>query len=103
MRGSKPLFSPVTYIYVTLRSFDKSYVHTYHVQGCGDMDKDIAPVTTTEDARAFIEELARRKGTFTDEFKQEAKDEAKSGRKGMLQAIEGSEEIREDLVKALKM
>jgi hypothetical protein len=63
----------------------------------------IVPVTTTEDARAVIEELARRKGTFTDVFKREAKEEAENGRKGMLQAIEGSEEIREDLAKALKM
>ncbi|KAH8697486.1 putative heterokaryon incompatibility protein [Talaromyces proteolyticus] len=67
------------------------------------MDKNSDPVTTTEDARAVIEELARRKGTFTHAFRREAKEEAKNGRKGMLQAIEGSEEIREDLAKALKI
>lgn len=67
------------------------------------MDTSSGPVTTTEDARAVIEEIARLKGTFTHEFRQEAEEEAKNGRKGMLQAIEGSEEIREDLVKALKM
>jgi hypothetical protein len=67
------------------------------------MDKNSGPVTTTEDARAVIEELARRKGTFTHAFRREAEEEAKNGRKGMLQAIEGSEEIREDLAKALKM
>jgi hypothetical protein len=60
-------------------------------------------VTTIEDARAVIEEIARRKGSFTDSFKREAEEEAKNGRRGMLQAIEGGEEIREDLVKALKM
>lgn len=67
------------------------------------MDKNSDPVTTNEDARAVIEELARRKGTFTYEFKREAEEEAKNGRKGTLQAIEGSEEIREDLAKALEM
>lgn len=67
------------------------------------MGKNSGPVTTTEDARAVIEELARRKGTFTDAFRREAEEEAENGRKGMLQAIEGSEEIREDLSKALKI
>ncbi|KAF2262892.1 hypothetical protein CC78DRAFT_605161 [Lojkania enalia] len=60
-------------------------------------------ISFREEARAEIEELARRKGTFTDAFKREAEEEAKKGRKGMLQAIEGSEEIREDLEKALKI
>lgn len=67
------------------------------------MSRHSVPVTTTEDARAVIEELARRKGTFTDTFRQEAEEEAKNGRPGMLQVIEGSEEIREDLAKALNM
>lgn len=67
------------------------------------MGKNSGPVTTIEDARVVIEELARRKGTFTDAFRREAEEEAENGRKGMLQAIEGGEEIREDLAKALKM
>lgn len=67
------------------------------------MGKNSGPVTTIEDARVVIEELARRKGTFTDAFRREAKEEAENGRKGMLQAIESGEEIREDLAKALKM
>lgn len=65
-------------------------------------DKSVS-VSTTWDARLVIEEIARRKGSFTDAFKREAEEEARKGRKGMLQAIEGSEEIREDLAKALKM
>lgn len=77
-------------------------MHAYHVQSYGGMDTHSDPVTTTEDARAVIEELARRKGTFTHAFKREAEKEAKNGRKGMLQAIEGSEEIREDLAKLLE-
>lgn len=67
------------------------------------MGKKSRPVTTIKDARVVIEELARRKGTFTDAFRREAEEEAENGRKGMLQAIEGGEEIREDLAKALKM
>lgn len=78
-------------------------MHAYHVQSYGDMGTNLGPVTTTEDARAIIEDLARGKGAFTDAFRREAKEEAENGRKGMLQAIEGSEEIREDLAKALKM
>lgn len=62
---------------------------------------DVASIT--EDARAFIQELAGRKGTFTDAFRREAEEEAKNGRKGMLQAIQGGEEIRQDLAKALRM
>lgn len=67
------------------------------------MSENAGRVTTTEDARAFIEKLARRKGTFTDAFRREAKEEAENGREGMLEAIECGEEIREDLAKALKM
>jgi hypothetical protein len=67
------------------------------------MGEDSVPVTTKKEARAVIEELARRKGTYTDAFKREARAEAEKGRKGMLQAIEGREEVREDLAKALKM
>ncbi|OKL55903.1 hypothetical protein UA08_08808 [Talaromyces atroroseus] len=67
------------------------------------MDGNPGPVTTIEDARTVIEELARHKGTFTPAFRQEAEEEAKNGRKGMLQVIEGSEETREDLAKALKI
>ncbi|KID97303.1 ATPase-like, ATP-binding domain protein, partial [Metarhizium majus ARSEF 297] len=60
-------------------------------------------VSITEDARAFIQELAGRKGTFTDAFRREAEEEAKNGRKGMLQAIQGGVEIRQDLAKALRI
>lgn len=67
------------------------------------MGKHSGPMITTKDARAVIEELARRKGTFSDAFRREAEEEAENGRRGMLQAIEGSEEIREDLVKVLKI
>lgn len=67
------------------------------------MGGDSVHVTTKEEARAVIEELARRKGTYTDAFKREARAEAKKGREGMLQLIEGSEEVREDLAEALKM
>ena len=58
---------------------------------------------TTKDARAVIEELARRKGTFTHAFRLQAEEEARNGRQGMLQVLEGSEDIREDLTQALKM
>lgn len=58
---------------------------------------------TVEEGRAVIEDIARRKGTFTDAFKQEAEEEARSGRMGMLQAVEGGEENRVDLNEALKM
>ena len=68
-----------------------------------DMGKILGPVRTTKDARAVIEEIARRKGFFSDAFRREAEEEAENGRKGMLQAIESSEENREDLAKALKM
>lgn len=60
-------------------------------------------LSTRDNACHFIEKLAMGKGTFSDAFKQEAKEEARSGRKGMLQAIQGSEEIRADLAKALQM
>jgi hypothetical protein len=67
------------------------------------MSRHSGTLMTTGGARAVIEELARLKGTFTDEFRREAEGEAEKGRKGMLQAIEGGEEIREDLAKALEM
>jgi hypothetical protein len=67
------------------------------------MGKNSGPLMTKKDARAVIEELSRLKGTFTDAFRREAEEEAENGRKGMLQAIEGGEEIREDLAKALNM
>ena len=54
-------------------------------------------------AQEFIEAFARSKGTFTPDFRIWAKEEAADGRPGMLQAVEGSEEIREDLSKALQM
>lgn len=60
-------------------------------------------MTNIEDARAVIEELARRKGSFTEAFRREAEEEAANGRRGMLQAMEGGEENREDLAEALKM
>lgn len=51
----------------------------------------------------FIEGVARSKGSFTELFRQQADDEAREGRIGMLQAIEGAEEIRKDLSKSLDM
>ncbi|KAK8912646.1 hypothetical protein VCV18_012325 [Metarhizium anisopliae] len=57
----------------------------------------------TNDARTFIEELAQRKGTFTDAFRREAEEEANNGRRGMLQAIRSGDEAREDLVKLLRI
>ena len=67
------------------------------------MDQNPATVTTTKEARAIIEELARRRGTFTAAFRREAQEEARKGRPATLQAMEGSEEIRENLAQALKM
>lgn len=67
------------------------------------MVRDQGLVTSIQDARTAIEELARRTGTFTDSFRQEAEEEAKKGRKGMLQAIECGDEMRDNLAKALKM
>jgi hypothetical protein len=60
-------------------------------------------VTTRETARTIVEGIARRKGTFTDAFRREAENEATYGRRGMLQAMESGEEIREDFSKLLKM
>ncbi|OBT52528.1 hypothetical protein VE04_07127, partial [Pseudogymnoascus sp. 24MN13] len=56
-----------------------------------------------EDPREFIEGIARSKGSFTESFRQQADEEARQGRRGMLQAIQGAEEIREDLSKALNI
>lgn len=56
-----------------------------------------------EPPREFIEGIARSKGSFTKSFRQHAVEEAREGRRGMLQAIQGAEEIREDLSKALNM
>lgn len=57
----------------------------------------------TDPAREYIEELARRKGTFTESFRRQAEEEAESGRPTLLQVIQGSEENREDLSNALQM
>jgi hypothetical protein len=86
-----------------IRFFNTECLHTGNVQSCTDMGEIVHPVTTPLDARAYIEDLARLKGTFTDDFKKEAEEEAKKGRKGMLQAIESGGEIREDLAKVLKV
>jgi general stress protein YciG len=67
------------------------------------MKNNPVTLTATEKARALIEEIAQRKGTFTDVFRQEAEREAEYGRKGMLQAMACGEEIREDFSKLLKM
>ncbi|USP80364.1 uncharacterized protein yc1106_07638 [Curvularia clavata] len=69
----------------------------------GDMRCTSDLVTTTDDARKVIEEIAQRKGAFTDAFRQEAKREAEHGRTGMLQAMVCGEEIREDFSKLLKI
>jgi hypothetical protein len=60
-------------------------------------------VTTGETARAIIEDIARRKGTFTRAFIREANNEAQAGRPGMLQVIESGVENREDFSKLLKL
>ena len=67
------------------------------------MGKNSGFGTTTKDARAVIEEIARRKGIFTDSYRLEAEEEAKAGRGDKLQNIEGYEELRRDLVKSLGM
>jgi hypothetical protein len=67
------------------------------------MMDELALATSGETAQEIVEDIARRKGTFTDAFRQEAEDQAKSGRRGMLQAMESGEEIREDFSKLLKM
>ncbi|KAF2123507.1 hypothetical protein P153DRAFT_361929 [Dothidotthia symphoricarpi CBS 119687] len=58
---------------------------------------------TSKHPREVTEELARREGTFTDEFMRKAEEEAENGRKGMLQATESGEEIREDLREAVEI
>ena len=57
----------------------------------------------TDLAREYIEEVARSKGTFTESFRRVAEEESRNGRPTMLQLIQSSEEIREDLSKALQM
>jgi hypothetical protein len=56
-----------------------------------------------ETPQEFIEGIARSKGSFTELFRQEADKEAREGRIGMLQAVQGAEEIRKDLSKSLDM
>lgn len=56
-----------------------------------------------ETPQEFIEEIARSKGSFTELFRQQADEEARKGRRGMLQAVQGAEEIRKDLSKSLDM
>jgi hypothetical protein len=75
----------------------------YHVWNCVDMMDESALATSDGTAREIVEDIARRKGTFTDAFRQEAKNQAREGRRGMLQAMESGEEIREDFSKLLKM
>ena len=67
------------------------------------MRSQSAPATTRKKAQVAIEEIARRKGTFTEAFRHQAEDEAKQGRRHMQQAVESGEEVREDLNNALKM
>ncbi|RFU23945.1 hypothetical protein B7463_g12390, partial [Scytalidium lignicola] len=49
-----------------------------------------------ESPREFIEGIARSKGLFTESFRQQAEEEARDGRRGMLQAIQSADEIRKD-------
>lgn len=67
------------------------------------MGRNSGTVTTIKDGRAFIEEVARCKGTFSDAFRRRAEEEAANGHKELLQMIEGGEENRKDLAKALEM
>jgi Asp/Glu/hydantoin racemase len=78
-------------------------LHAYHVESCDDMGEKLGLVTTTEEARAVIEEIAQCGGTFTKAFKRKAKKEAEYGRKDMLRAIRAGERIREQLANALNM
>lgn len=67
------------------------------------MSNEPHPRVSKETAREHIEEIAISKGSYSDAFRREAEAEARIGRKGMLQALKGGEEIRADLVKALTM
>jgi hypothetical protein len=53
--------------------------------------------------KEIIEKIARSKGTFTKSFILEAEQEAEKGRTGMQEAIEGAEELRVDLTRALRL
>jgi hypothetical protein len=66
------------------------------------MAKTSDPMTTTEQARLVIEEVAQLQGTFTDAAKREAEKEARQGRKDRLQEINSKEELRRNLAMALE-
>jgi hypothetical protein len=77
------------------------YLPTQHPQHCAGMSDKVE--CTRAGARATIEQIARRKGTFTHKFRLEAEEEAKNGRPSLLQAMESGQEIREDFSKLSKM
>jgi hypothetical protein len=56
-----------------------------------------------ESAKELIEKIARLKGTFTASFRRQAEQDAEQGRGELLQVMQGAEENREDLSKALNM
>lgn len=56
-----------------------------------------------ESGRETIERIARSKGKFTRSFRRRAQEEAEGGRTDMLEIMEGAEELRADLSRALEM
>jgi hypothetical protein len=56
-----------------------------------------------EVGKETIERIARSKGKFARSFIRRAEQEAEEGRTGMLEAIEGAKELREDLSRSLKL
>jgi hypothetical protein len=56
-----------------------------------------------QSGKEIIEKIARSKGTFAQSFIREAERQALKGQTGMLEAIEGAEELRVDLSRSLKL
>jgi hypothetical protein len=56
-----------------------------------------------ESGKEIIEKIARSKGMFARSFVQTAEKQAAEGQTGMLEAIEGANELREDLSKSLEL
>jgi hypothetical protein len=61
------------------------------------------PLASMQSGKEIIEKIARSKGMFAESFIQKAQQEAEEGRTGMLEAIEGAEELRMDLSRSLKL
>lgn len=69
----------------------------------GDMGENLGSVTTTEDAREVIENIALSKGAVTDALRRKAKEEAKNGCKDVQRAVEGLNELRKNLLRTMKV